>query len=847
MKILDVDISRLVTFKFAEISRLQAEFPTALTIIIGDNGSGKSSLMKQLTPVPPARSNYEAGGYKRMTVEHQGSIYKLASDFSNKGSPHSFIKDDMELNDGGTTDVQNELIGLHLGFDQKSRDILNGAHDFCKMSNGIRRTLLIESNPAHLGFILDHHKKVNTRIRMCKNNLTMLQERKIVLESKFLDETALEMLRKESDDLNRLISLIIGDVGTIKGLLSQYDPVLVRPRSIGAYTQSVVAFRRFVLPRLSLWVDLDRSQSHGQMMAVLQSEIMHLEESIGPLHGEMTELASEVSIYEDRVREITDPEAVDEIKLRIKAISDELSGLQPLSIVEPIAESETHDAEEHLNELQNILSQFLHCTVALIPQKTYRLKQDKLRQARIIRQQIFKECAQLDRRSEHLRRSQTIRLQDIPDQPCAKMACPLYATFKNAYDEVQAELTSSFERINHLQSRVFWIDRYITGQLKQFEDVQVYQSELSRLHELLGQITCYRQFFKGPVVLRTIQSNPMILFHRVEDYVRRSKATHRIRHLETQLLQEEFQLSKSRDIADTERQRLDDLIKSRQKRLEALQNRISKLEIMLASKTRQKRIVDDYQHVQNMLKSLQEEGVSLIEQHRRYEEKSLLEELFSRLEARQKESVSRLGQINSTIREQDTIRARYSEEVVEQIAIIEAQKKDWEDLEKALSRIPHIHTVSFINALIGTMNAYISKVFTYEFRIIPVDPDKPLDYNFPMIVGSTPVPDISEGSEAQQEIMNLVFRLALQKLLKLTDCPIYLDECGKTFDITHKQKLLDLLRHVLEERLVSQMFLINHHALVHEGLTNAQTLVLNDTNIMTPPSYNEHVRFNEVD
>ncbi len=847
MKILSVDISRLVTFKFAEISRLQAEFPTALTIIIGDNGSGKSSLMRQLTPVPPVRSDYEAGGIKQMLIEHQGSVYKLVSDFSNKGSPHSFIKDDVELNDGGTTDVQNELVGLHLGFDQKSRDILNGTHDFCKMSSGIRRTLLIESNPAHLGFILDYHKKVNTRVRMCKTNLTMLQERKIVLESKFLDEAALEMLRKESDELNQLIAGTIGDIGTVRGILSHYDPALRRPRSIETYTQSVVAFRRFVLPRLALWTDLDRSQSHGQMVVVLQTEIAHLEDSIVPLHAEMSELASEINTYTDRVREITDPEAVDEIELRIKAIGDELSSLQPHLTTDPISESEIGEADDRLDELKGILTEFLHCTMRLVPQKIYRLKQDKLRQARITRQQIFKECTQLDRRSEQLRRSQTIGLEDIPDRPCAKMACPLYATFKTAYDEVKTELTSNFDRTHHLQSRLFWIERFVTGQSQQLEDMQAHQSHLSHLHELLGHITCYRQFFKSPTVLKTIQSNPMVLFHRVEDYVKRSRATHKIRQLETQLLQEEFQLSKSRDVADTERQRLSDLIASRQTRLYALQIRISKLETALSTKTTQRRIIDDYRHVQDKLKALQEEGRSLTGHHRQYEEKSLLQDLVARLEDRQRDSVSRLGQINSTIREQDTIRARYSEEVVEQISVIEAQKKDWEDLEKALSRIPHIHTVSFINALIGTMNAYISKVFTYDFKIVPVDADKPLDYKFPMMVGSTPVPDISEGSEAQQEIVNLVFRLAMQKLLKLTDCPIYLDECGKTFDITHKQKLLDLLRHVLEERLVSQMFLINHHALVHEGLTNAQTLVLNDTNIMTPPSYNEHVRFNQID
>ena len=88
------------------IKHLVVDDLTQETILVAPNGFGKSSTMRELTPYPACRTDYEKHGKKIIEIDHDRSYYILTSDFSKAGSPHSFIKDDVELNQSGTTEVQ---------------------------------------------------------------------------------------------------------------------------------------------------------------------------------------------------------------------------------------------------------------------------------------------------------------------------------------------------------------------------------------------------------------------------------------------------------------------------------------------------------------------------------------------------------------------------------------------------------------------------------------------------------------------------------------------------------------------------------------------------------------------
>jgi recombinational DNA repair ATPase RecF len=77
-----------------------------LQLILGKNGSGKSSVLEELSPVPGNKSDYTKGGSKTIHLRHHGALYKLHSVYNSGTGTHSFMIDDEEYNKGRTAVVQ---------------------------------------------------------------------------------------------------------------------------------------------------------------------------------------------------------------------------------------------------------------------------------------------------------------------------------------------------------------------------------------------------------------------------------------------------------------------------------------------------------------------------------------------------------------------------------------------------------------------------------------------------------------------------------------------------------------------------------------------------------------------
>ena len=120
---------------------------TQQTVLVAPNGFGKSSIMRQLTPYPACRSDYEKQGKKIIEIQHEKSYYILTSDFNKINGAHSFIKDDEELNQSGTTEVQESLVAQHFGYTQVIDKLLSGEYQICSMSVAARKELIYSTYP----------------------------------------------------------------------------------------------------------------------------------------------------------------------------------------------------------------------------------------------------------------------------------------------------------------------------------------------------------------------------------------------------------------------------------------------------------------------------------------------------------------------------------------------------------------------------------------------------------------------------------------------------------------------------------------------------------------------------
>lgn len=847
MKIIYVEINDLSAFNFARIKKLTATFTETLQIILGTNGSGKTNLLKQLSPLPPPRSDYGENGYRRLVIKHQGDTYELISDFSNKASPHAFIKNGKNLNEGGTTNVQIEFVEDCLGWTPEIQNIAYGAYDFCKMTVGVRKALLLTSNPANLGFILDYFKKAGSKVRSLKSNLAHLEERKALLESKLLDDTTVSILTEEKDTLVKNTFIFTDLMGRVKSFISMNrvagNPKLQWESLISEISQSST----YIKNTLPQWRTVDRTTPIPEQIRTCENTLNLILGKLSSQNEQLTEIAAQLAESEFALKELSEHETVTAVRLRIDALRKRIAHLEKQKTDTPIPENLLDDSKGVLTVLASILDIFIDCPVTLITRRQYSLKSHKLQSAKMRIQGYHYDINKISGDIKTLEKSITLRLSDLPQSNCAKEGCLLYVSFKSSYENTVVALQRATDRKNSLVSKLNKNERYVALQTEQLNTLSVYMSACDKLFSFITEYDYLKPLFQHKDTLRILQTNPNVFLHRAEQLVNASKASYEYKKQCDLLYKEELDLSKTKDLSELETQRLEATHKSLLEKKDKLVFRINNLTQEKLRYTAQITQIETYKKVfEKTTRLIQEltEVTSLVKQE---EENKFLSEVLLDMEKENNKLFSRIGEINIVLQEQGNIKSRYTEEVLNQLEKLEQEKKNWEDLEYALNKIPHTHTVTYLNAIIGLINHHISMVFTYDFQLCPVNPDKSLDYRFPYNARLpdqdtyNTVPDISNCSRAQAEIVNFTFALALRKIKQLNDYPLFTDEIGSSFDVVHKTQVLDLLKHLIVEDEISQMFLVNHHALVHEGMTNGEVLILNDANIMKPVSYNDHV------
>ena len=143
-------------------------------IILGTNGSGKSSVLYELSPLPAQSGQYTKDGLKRVFISHKGSEYVLESTFKH-GNKHSFKKDGEELNPGGTGMVQKDLCKREFNYTQELHELLIGDVLFTDMAPMKRREWITMLDSADYHFPLSVYNKWRTLARDHQGTLKHLK------------------------------------------------------------------------------------------------------------------------------------------------------------------------------------------------------------------------------------------------------------------------------------------------------------------------------------------------------------------------------------------------------------------------------------------------------------------------------------------------------------------------------------------------------------------------------------------------------------------------------------------------------------------------------------------------
>lgn len=140
----------------------------------------------------------------------------------------------------------------------------------------------------------------------------------------------------------------------------------------------------------------------------------------------------------------------------------------------------------------------------------------------------------------------------------------------------------------------------------------------------------------------------------------------------------------------------------------------------------------------------------------------------------------------------------------------------------------------FMLKYIEDVNRFIARVWSYRLEVLPYDVneiERGMTYRFPVSVeNEKPSKDINDTSESMREIINIAFRIVSLGYMGLSKYPLLIDEFGRSMDEVHLIKSYDVLEQICEETNV-QMFIIAHIKSCYNRFRGFGVSIVSDLNL----------------
>ena len=843
MKITNFIVKNFKPFALAAIKKLEI-FPSSdVQIFIGDNGSGKSSLLNELVPTPAVRSDYTRDGYKQIQIEHSGSIYILTSDFGSSKHAHSFVKDGEELNLSGTTGIQNELIEQHLGYTQMTADILHYRIHMTTLGKTDRKNFLLNLNPVDLSLVMSQHKQVCSKLKEIKSNIKLLRQKQSQLELELLTPDLLTNLQNKVDLLNKELVQSLAETHRLKDIIQQLESKETFYRTIEECTTVILNVgktARSLLPKLAQFTLIDRRQdelhrrdiytTYKHQFNTTQSTILEQEDKLGTL-------AQEIDRYRKYIAENDTTVTVELLEQTLKELTSKIYNYTT-SVFIP---KEQYDQQV---ELLNTVSQsILNFRRHRVKCNLDSVRLNKLCQKRSqISQKVNTFQNELTRVTVTIEKIQKELSEYTLFNPCSSdlsQQCEYYMKHAKRIGLLKDELTT-------LQKQEYFLINQQTKYTKVSEKLcsfvewytQVYQEmcsiceDLSRTVFSMSQKTC----------ADTLITSPEILQKKIHATITESLLHYE--EIENQKTVETLQLKlKTLSESNMSGNFVKELLGSRLNEYTVVQATMTQLVTKLKSCQEYIEKHEKFDRVLEIITALEGDLSRAWKSLIILVDKQFANMMLQQHEVKISNISTELRELTTTLQTQTGYTARMKD-TVDTLQQLEQELHEYSLIEKSISPytgFPHKHLVDYTNTLIRNVNCVLAQVWTYPLQLIELTYDKSFDGTFEILVDEHVVPDISRLSKGQQAMVNLAWTLAFIISKKLMDYPVFFDECDEGLDPTHKQNLLDWLKSLIDQGLVNQLWMIHHEAVLFEGFVGSEVLCLMDGNIVRPEKMNTHV------
>lgn len=820
-----IELKNYRRFLLRGIDTFSMTITSMLQLIIGTNGSGKSSLLWELSPLPANPQFYTNQGRKVIHVEHHNSLYILTSDFA-LSHPHSFLVDGEEKNEGGTITIQRELVKKHFGITKDIHEMLIGETKFTTMSDPTRKEWFLRLCDTNYDYAISVYNKLKERHRDIVGALKLAKKTLVAESEKLLQEDEMKKLHDEAKSIHDCLSHVLEYRKPVESDLDELD---IRQQQFDQ--QLMRLSNRLLTTKEAISEDSCSAADHADRIEEQSKIILRAQALIEQSSEDHSQVRYKISVLEKAEAKTTDAlqEEIDALlHSRSKLIQTTLLGA-PIEFAQ--------EAHTSFNAVKDTLVEIFH-SIPINADKRYSSvalaeARQKLEAMTLQKTVLVDKLAAAKVSIKHMQEH-----RDAPDALCPKCHHSFSLSFNE--DRHSQMLTAVAKLEDELETVIY---PAIQEQETYVEDCLVYARLYRQYLQLTSALPRLKAYWDFLAEKKTLTDDPR-------------SGINQITRIETDLYQQveiELQLKK----LDTLQATLQSLQEIGNADIISLEAQNKELELRLSDQTSvlekaqrikshseaelkyHQSILLTKEQIRDVIQQKRLTNKEEIETHRRLVFNQLIRDLQSALASR--ESVLNSAAAQKTI--VDNLTAR--------IETFSSEEKALGILVKELSPTEGLIAeglLGFIKNYVDQMNSLIKKIWTYPFTINScevVEGDSiDLDYKFPMTVGDldSPISDVSKGSTGMREIVDLAYRLTAMQYLGLQDSAVYFDEVGSAFDKEHRTASAIMIKSLIEQRTFSQVFMVSHYLELYGGLTNVEICVLDPANIVTPKVYNEHVK-----
>lgn len=736
-------------------------------IILGRNGCGKSSLLKQLNMMPINKKDFEVDGYKGIVIEEGDDIIEIVSS-SNK---HGFKINGVEYNVEGNITKQYELIEKRWGIDIKVMDVLLGYEKLSGMDISKRKFWLNRLSVVDVEYGYSVYKKMKELVNGISSYIKIEHSR---LEKYSGVEDKLEDIRRK------------------KSMLLKFKESVIQKEEVGVVSIDSIASCNRLLEDLLTQYEQEKNKN-GLTPEEIEEEIKKIKLNID---YELKEI--------EKIEQVTNAKKTREC---IRLLEEEIKKLE--SYKHLLKDIDNYSIMDMAGVFNKVKPDMLAVLNNLIGYKDIKDK-DIFQVTEIVRKldiAINKNYKVLELLETDIKFMED-RHNDEYKITCEKCGNMWYNGYNEGVykiniarrDEIREKVNKyneQFKEYNNLLGRIAEMDKCYT-QLMYIKNKNEHLNNLFNQH-----IGSFKD--KTPEEIISFIDQLGIELHRV------SGLANKVSDLE--LLRQELNFLLNVKIVNNS--------------VDARKKEIDRLTILKNKKEEELKVSKNIIYLKNKVESISKELYNKLIEYKKNIYITTRNEHIEELNNLLNVEILKLDEEESTVKEY-LINKKKLDEYKEQEKVYKQVMKELSPVDGLLAE--HMSygingIIEDMNSVISKIWTYDMEILPYK-----IEEDENLTFKLRVKINNDViVEDISKLSSSLKEIIDLSFNIVVRKYLSL-DLPMYLDEFGASFDKEHREKTYDIMSGITSYKF-DQFFIINHYDNLYGNMKECSYVVLDENNI----------------